>query len=60
MFSTSKGSKKKGIDIEKEKLKMDIFKHKTKSFKHKLEDEIIQDFFGKEQQKQEQKQLEEK
>lgn len=43
----------KGIDIEKEKLKKDIFKSRTKSFKRRLEEEVIDEFFGKEKEKEE-------
>jgi len=40
----------KGIDVQKELAKRDIFskKKRTRSFKRRLEDEIITDFFGKE------------
>lgn len=41
------GVKKKGIDITKEMLKRKILVKKEKSFRRKLEEEVYDDFFGK-------------
>ncbi len=39
---------KKGLDIDKERLRTELLKRKSKSFQSRLEGEIINDFFGKE------------
>ena len=41
-------AKERGIDMQKEMLKRDIFSEKKKSFREKIEEEMFEKMFGKE------------
>lgn len=52
-ISLDKYAKKKGINLEKEIMKRHVFSAKKKNFRRKLTEELFDDFFGKEKEKQE-------
>lgn len=48
-------AKKKGIDLEKEVLKRDVFRQKKKSYRRKIQEEIYEELFGKDKEEKKQK-----
>lgn len=44
-------AKKEGFDLQGELIKRDMFKKKTKSFRNKLEEQVFEEMFGKEKDK---------
>lgn len=44
-------AKKKGIDLDKELIKREVFKKKEKNFRKKVEEQVYEEMFGKEQTK---------